>query len=725
MLVFRFVGGGLHGQSSRKAWKMGRYVSTFTLHFICLPMTPQQLKDLEDNLWEAATTLRNSSGLKSNEYSTPILGIVFLRYIETLYAAHATEIEALFEAKKGKRDEVPIEKIAITSCGFYLPPHARYDYLKNGEFKPLGKTTREALQEAMRSVEAFNDMPDTLPINEYEKLTSENIDELLKKFATIPLSAETDVFGKIYEFFLGEFALGEGQKGGEFYTPPAVVRLMVEVIEPTGGKLLDPACGSGGMFVQSANYLRKNAVTQLNKLSVYGYEKSRETARLAKMNAKINGLRAFITTANTFETQDDFQNTYDYVLANPPFNVKEVKAETVEHKSHFNAYGLPKNKGKAKGDELIPNANYLWISLFTSALKPHGKAGLVMANSASDASGAELDIRRNLIEEGQISAMLTLSSNMFNTVTLPATLWFFEKQPNTEPISLYTEAQETLPMEATLLQAAEPNETYTTKEALPQGEKPLLLQGEGAGAVRRHGEVQVLFVDARNIFTQISRKQRTFTDEQVQNIATIFRLQRGQTDRFRALVAQYEAQAGEYEQQAADFYPQVEAQQTLLAEVEAVIEALQPTLAHADKKEREKAERELAKIERERNREQKELERLQAAHADLLKQRDYYLQNRDWLTERFPDGTYRDVTGLCKLASLAEIAEQNYSLNPGRYVGVVIEQDGLSAEEFTAEMQGYYAELESLNAQAHSLEQRIAAHFTTLFSPQTTQNDEK
>ena len=211
----------------------------------------------------------------------------------------------------------------------------------------------------------------------------------------------------------------------------------------------------------------------------------------------------------------------------------------------------------------------------------------------------------------------------------------------------------------------------------------------------------------------------------MQNIATIFRLQRGQTDRFRALVAQYEAQAADYEQQAADFYPQVEAQQALLADVEAAIQALQPTLANPDKKEREKAERELAKTERERNREQKELERLQAAHADLLKQRDYYRQNRDWLTERFPDGTYRDVTGLCKLASLAEIAEQNYSLNPGRYVGVVIEQDGLSAEEFTAEMQGYYAELETLNAQAHTLEQRIAAHFTTLFSPQTTQNDEK
>jgi type I restriction enzyme M protein len=327
----------------------------------------------------------------------------------------------------------------------------------------------------------------------------------LKKFATIPLSAETDVFGKIYEFFPGEFALGEGQKGGEFYTPPAVVRLMVEVIEPTGGKLLDPACGSGGMFVQSANYLRKNAPAQLNKLSVYGYEKSRETARLAKMNAKINGLRAFISTANTFETQDDFQNTYDYVLANPPFNVKEVKAETVEHKTHFNAYGLPKNKGKAKGDELIPNANYLWISLFTSALKPHGKAGLVMANSASDASGAELDIRRKLIEEGQISSMLTLSSNMFNTVTLPATLWFFEKQPNKEPISLYAVEQEALPTEATLLQAAEPNEVYRKDEEPLSG---------------NNGEVQVLFVDARNIFTQISRKQRTFTDEQVQNFSS-------------------------------------------------------------------------------------------------------------------------------------------------------------------------------------------------------------
>jgi type I restriction enzyme M protein len=601
-------------------------------------MTAEQLKQLETNLWEAATTLRNSSGLSSNEYSTSILGVVFLRYAETMYAPHADAIKAEFDARKGKRNEIEIEKIAISKCGFYLPDHARYDFLLTGQFKANGKTTREALQQAMRDIERFNDLADTLPINEYEKLTSENIDALLKKFSEIPIGVETDVFGKIYEFFLGEFAIGEGQKGGEFYTPPAVVRLMVEVMEPTNGtlKLLDPACGSGGMFVQTANFLRKNHPDLLQRLTVYGYEKKRETARLAKMNCKINGLRAFIHSTNTFETMDEFAGEYDYVLANPPFNVKEVKAETVDQKRHFNQFGLPKNKGKNKGEDLIPNANYLWISLFASALKTGGKAGLVMANSASDASGSELDIRKRLLENGLIRSMLTLSSNMFNTVTLPATLWFFEK-----------------------------------KAPEHQTDDPT-----------------VLFVDARNIFTQISRKQRTFSEEQVQNIALIFRLQRGESERFYAQVAAYQQKAAELDRAASTFYEQH------LRGFEG------STKSNSDDR-----------------RQQKEIERLQNEHLALEKQRDYYLQHRDWLMERFPDGQYRDVTGLCKLASLADIAEQNYSLNPGRYVGVVIEHDGLTAEEFAEEMRTAHEELARLNAEAHTLEAQIAAHVQQIFAP--------
>jgi type I restriction enzyme M protein len=633
-------------------------------------MTTEELKQLESSLWDAANALRSGSSLKSHEYATPILGIVFLRYVEAIYTPFAEQIKEAHAEKIGKRNEEPIEVVAKQFCRFYLPEDARYEYLLSGAYKASGKETRDALQHAMRQIEAANQINGTLPIDEFNKLSNENVADLLKKFSEIPISDQSDIFGKIYEYFLGEFAMSEGQKGGEFYTPGAVVRLMVEVIEPTGGelKLLDPACGSGGMFVQTANYLRKHRPELIERLRVYGYEKTGETARLAKMNAFINGIGAFIQNENTFETTDQFVEQYDYVLANPPFNVKDVKASVVENKEHFTKFGLPKNKGKAKGEDMIPNANYLWINLFASALKSGGKAGLVMANSASDGSGTEMEIRQRLLRDGMIDAMLTLSSNMFNTVTLPATLWFFGRK-----------------------------ETPPTPD-----------------------QVRVLFVDARNVFTQISRKQRTFTDEQVQNIALIFKLSRGERKPFEQQVALYSQKITDFNAQAEVFYPQVLEAKAILDPLIRDVERAKAELdAATDSKAQEKAKKTLQQAERERNRQSKEYERLQAEYTSIIKQRDYFQNNHDWLTERFPDATYRDVTGLCKLATIPEIAEQNYSLNPGRYVGVVIEHDGLTAEEFSTEMHEAQAQLNALNSEAHALEQQIAAHFNHLFTSNT------
>jgi type I restriction enzyme M protein len=286
-----------------------------------------------------------------------------------------------------------------------------------------------------------------LPQQEYDRFTRSPRNrsipkDLLKLFSDIPLDASGDVFGQIYEYFLANFALSEGQGGGEFFTPRSVVRLMVEIIEPHGGKVFDPACGSGGMFVQSAEFIqqhRKDKAADLD-VYVYGTEKTLETVKLAKMNLAVNGLRGEVQQANAYY-EDPFNASaaFDYVLANPPFNVDDVAAgRRWRSDRRFNTYGVPRNKTKAKAGarqgrqeekavETVPNGNYLWINLFATSLKPGGRAALVMANSASDARHSEADIRRTLIEHNLIYGMLTLPSNLFYTVTLPATLWFFDK----------------------------------------------------------------------------------------------------------------------------------------------------------------------------------------------------------------------------------------------------------------------------------------------------------
>lgn len=581
-------------------------------------MTNKQLKNLKDTLWTTADQLRANSGLKSTEYAEPILGLIFLRFADVKYSKFEAEIHAEYEKTKGTRIERPIHEIAIEKCGFYLPDEARYDWLLS---RPESEDLAKRVKEAMEAVEKYTaELEDTLPKDIYYSVNSEDdplvLAKLLKNFKDIPADVELDIFGEIYEYFLGEFALAEGQGGGEFFTPASVVRYMVEVLAPTEGKILDPACGSGGMFVQTAHYIEKyKAQGKQMNLRAYGVEKTGATVRLAKMNLVLNNVRGTITHANSYyrDPYDSFGN-FDYVMANPPFNVDGVELDQVKDQPRFNTYGVPQNKTKNKkkdAKETVPNGNYLWINQFATALNDTGRAALVMANSASDAGNSEKDIRVKLIESGIISQMVTLPSNMFTSVTLPATLWFFDK-------------------------------AKTKKD-------------------------EILFIDARNIFTQIDRAHRKFSDEQIHNLGSITRLYEGKKEEFDALLEDYRTKLEEAPEVSDD-------------------EDIMP--------------------------------------------KSYWQSNIDWLTERFPEGKYRDVVGLCKVTNIGKIfdekgkfigyeddsiGDQDFSLNPGRYVGVVIEDDGLTQDEFKQRMMACYTALSKLNEEAHGLEDKIAANLQELF----------
>ena len=668
-------------------------------------MTTEELKKLEATLWQSADTLRANSDLKSSEYSTPVLGLIFLKFADNKYSQYEAKIKTEFEKLKGSRRERPIHEIAVEKCGFYLPPQARYEYLLN---LPEKEDIATALKKAMQAIEKFKpELKDTLPQDEYFRLVRKPEyriipKQLLKNFADIPKNATGDMFGQIYEYFLGEFAKAEGQKGGEFFTPRSVVRLMVSIIEPHNGTVFDPACGSGGMFVQSGQFIEQRKTRGKDaSLFVYGQEKTLETVKLAKMNIAVNGLRGDIRQANTY--YEDLFNSFgkfDYVLANPPFNVDDVNLAKVEGDKRFNTYGIPRNKTDAKkkdkGSVTVPNANYLWINLFATSLKKmknKGRAALVMANSASDARHSEADIRKTLIEKNLIYAMLTLPSNMFYTVTLPATLWFFDKD--------------------------------------------------------KHDD-KILFIDARNIFTQIDRAHREFTEEQIQNIAVISRLHRGNREAFVELVHTYFGEGLKRLQEnrpslvgvskkvteflAAYNGKDIPSFLSVLKDADRIIksitdyqktvdlsaidkanmkqlklaEAIQPFYAklHELLKEVDKKVRHIEK-DQSKNKDLKALKaELEELHKEV-KATEYFFGHIKWLQERFPLARYEDVTGLCKLASIDEVKEQEYSLNPGRYVGVVIEEDGKTEEEFIEEMLSMNDELSKLNADARKLESVI------------------
>src|SRR5947209_6941576 len=371
---------------------------------------PANHTEIEKKLWASADELRANSHLKSSEYSVPVLGLIFLRFADQRFAYVERELTATVHV--GSRRT--IGKADYQARGvMYLPPQARFSHLLR---LPEGENIGKAINDAMKAIEAENEeLRGVLPTN-YTQLNNDTLVALLKTFSEIPMDIEGDIFGKIYEYFLGKFAMSEGQKGGEFFTPISIVKLIVEIIEPFHGQILDPSSGSGGMFVQSAAFVEHHKKS-VNEISVYGQERVAETIRLCKMNLAVHGLSGDIRQANTYyEDIHKSLGKFDFVMANPPFNVDKVDKERIKDDRRY-PFGLPKTD----------NANYLWIQQFYSALNSNGRAGFVMANSAGDARGSELEVRRQLLEARAVDVMLSIGPNFFYTVALPCTLWFLDR----------------------------------------------------------------------------------------------------------------------------------------------------------------------------------------------------------------------------------------------------------------------------------------------------------
>ncbi|HDY76297.1 MAG TPA: SAM-dependent DNA methyltransferase [Candidatus Marinimicrobia bacterium] len=412
--------------------------------------------DLEKRLWQGADQLRANSSLTAQEYSRPVLGLIFLKYADHRFTEAEKELAGANTA--GRRT---IGKLDYQAKGImYLPANARYSNLIE---LPEGADIGKKINEAMDAIEAENeDLKGILP-RQYNQFDNTLLFELLKTFNGIPMDSAGDVFGKIYEYFLGKFAMSEGRGGGEFFTPPSIVKLIVKFIEPNHGRIYDPACGSGGMFVQSAHFVEAHNKRPNEELSVFGVESKEINLRHGKMNLAVHGLSGDVRLGNTYyEDPHNSLNRFDFVMANPPFNVNGVDKERIKDDPRY-ALGIPRPD----------NANYLWIQDFYSALNPTGRAGFVMANSASDARQSEQEIREKLIKSGHVDVMVAISSNFFYTVTLPVTLWFLDK-------------------------------------GKPDSRKD-----------------KVLFIDARNTFRQIDRAHRDFSDNQLEFIHLIVRAYRG------------------------------------------------------------------------------------------------------------------------------------------------------------------------------------------------------
>jgi type I restriction enzyme M protein len=516
--------------------------------------------DIEKRLWNAADELRANSKLKAADYSIPVLGLIFLRYADLKFADAQAHLS---KQTTGRRQ---ISAIDYQAQGvLFIPDEARYESLLN---IPEGENIGQAVNNAMKAIEARNpDLKDVLP-KTYNRLDNRLLTTLLKNF-NVQIDIQGDAFGKIYEYFLGNFAMSEGQRGGEFFTPTSIVRLIVQILEPFKGRIYDPACGSGGMFVQSARFVSEHKADPNEEISIYGQERVAETVRLAKMNLAVHGLSGDIRQGNTY--YEDIHNSvgkFHFVMANPPFNVNNIDKERIKDDPRF-PFGMPNPD----------NGNYLWMQIFYSALNPTGRAGFVMANSAADAGHSELEIRKKMIEDGVVDVVVSVASNFFYTVVLPCTLWFLDKG----------------------------------KKGTPR-------------------EDQVLFIDARNIFTQLDRAHREYSPNQLKFIASLVRLYRGE-----------------------------------------------------------------------------DLNGYQLDTSDL----GLVGEQLDLVRTAFTESNYADIPGTCKKVSRELVKGQNWSLNPGRYVGTVIEEKYSNKDFFKAlsEMDQLF---EKLNLSAHELESIIKSNMNEL-----------
>ena len=533
----------------------------------------EHIEAIEKRLWSAADTLRANSNFAANEFFMPVMGLIFLRHAYSRYLAVKDDVLKSLPSRGGRTREPTKEDFSARGAVF-LRPEAQFDHLVS---LPDSANRADAIIKAMESIEEdYETLKGVLPKEEYNELDNEILGQLLRKLNPEELKKMSgDVFGRIYEYFLTQFAGTKAHDGGEFFTPVSLVSFIARVLETDSGVVLDPACGSGGMFVQSARVVERQNQNPTEKLTFFGMEKNATTIRLAKMNLAVHGLEGDIAKAITYyEDPHELVGKADFVMANPPFNVDEIDADKIKNDPRL-PFGLPSVNDKGK----VSNGNYVWISYFYSYLNEHGRAGFVMAAGAESAGRGDALVRQKLVETGDVDIMVSIRSNFFYTRSVPCVLWFLNRAKRTEE-------------------------------------------------QKKH----VLMIDARNVYRKVTRKINDFSPEQEQNLLAIVWLYRGETKRYKELLADY----------------------------------------------RKNGEDEAA----------------------------------DWLEERFPDSKYRNVEGLVKAVTREEIAANDWSLTPGRYVGVAETDD--NDEDFAEKFASLHEELRKLNAEAATLAKKIDANFKEL-----------
>ena len=598
------------------------------------------IRKLEAELWESADLLRAGSKLTSNQYCMPVLGLIFLRYAYSRFKLVETEILKDRPVRNGR--VLPVEESDFASrSALFLPREAQYSYLVDlPENIPVaGLTNRngqvmnslgEVVNNAMELVEEQSEQLSGVLPKDYTMFSDELLAELLRIFNNSALDdVGGDVIGRIYEYFLNKFAKNIAQDDGVFFTPKSLVKMIVNILEPREGVLLDPACGSGGMFVQTGDLVEHAGMLANNTMTFYGQEKVEYNAQLCLMNLAVHGLSGVIKSgdeANTFyHDAHNLDGCCDYVMANPPFNVDKVKAESAQSAGRL-PFGMPAvNKNKE-----VSNANYLWISYFYSYLNEHGRAGFVMASSATDSQSKDKDIREKLVRTGHVDVMISVGNNFFYTKSLPCSLWFFDK-----------------------------------------GKKEELRD-------------KVLLIDARNYYTVVDRTLNEWSEWQLKNLNAIVWLYRGELDKYQNLLSQYRQELGKQ----LSFSERAEQLETDLQNARAEAKEVVAQAARKDKK------------------------RIEAEYQDTiqaLEQKLTVAKEALWLTEKFGDGVYQDIPGLCKAATLEEIEQKGFSLTPGAYVGVApAEDDGVDFHERMTEI---HKELLELQAESDRLMETISKNW--------------
>lgn len=597
------------------------------------------IRKLESELWESADLLRAGSKLTSNQYCMPVLGLIFLRYAYSRF--QLVEAEILKDRPMRGGWVLPVEASDFASrSALFLPREAQYAYLINlpeniaeanltnwnGE---LMTSLGEAVNNAMELVEQQSEQLSGVLPKDYTMFSDELLAELLRIFNNSALDdVGGDVIGRIYEYFLNKFAKNIAQDDGVFFTPKSLVKMIVNILEPKEGILLDPACGSGGMFVQTGDFVEHAGMLANNTMTFYGQEKVEYNAQLCLMNLAVHGLTGIIKSgdeANTFyHDAHNLDGRCDYVMANPPFNVDKVKAESAQSAGRL-PFGLPSvNKNKEIG-----NGNYLWISYFYAYLNEHGRAGFVMASSATDSQGKDKTIREQLVRTGHVDVMISVGNNFFYTKSLPCSLWFFDK-----------------------------------------GKKEELRD-------------KVLFIDARNYYTVVDRTLNEWSEWQLKNLNAIVWLYRGEVDKYRALLEEYAGALGNR-----DFAAVLETLEGKKAQLTA---EGKEAVATAPRKEKKAVEADYA-------------QKVADVETSIVVAKEAL-----WITEKFGEGDYADIPGLCKAATLEEIEQKGFSLTSGAYVGVApAEDDGVDFHERMAEI---HKELLSLQAKSNRLMETISKNW--------------